>query len=94
MHDSQAQVPALKEFAVEDRPNVPIVFWSFRVMVGLGMLMLLLGVVSLWLRRSGGLYQSRWFLRFSLFMGPSGLIALLAGWITTEVGRQPGSFTG
>ncbi|PST68612.1 cytochrome D ubiquinol oxidase subunit I [Shewanella algae] len=89
MHDSQAQVPALKEFAVEDRPNVPIVFWSFRVMVGLGMLMLLLGVVSLWLRRSGGLYQSRWFLRFSLFMGPSGLIALLAGWITTEVGRQP-----
>ncbi|SQC93634.1 Cytochrome d ubiquinol oxidase subunit 1 [Cedecea neteri] len=58
-------------------------------MAGLGMLMILLGVASLWLRYRNRLFESRPFLRFALWMGPSGLIAILAGWITTEVGRQP-----
>lgn len=88
-HEWSGQFPGLKEFAAEDRPNSPVVFWSFRIMVGLGMLMLLLGVWSLWLRWRGGLFQSKLFLRFAMWMGPSGLIAILAGWFTTEIGRQP-----
>lgn len=58
-------------------------------MVGLGMLMLLLGAWSLWLRRTGSLFESRAFLRFALLMGPAGLVAIIAGWFTTEIGRQP-----
>ncbi|HIE5563737.1 TPA: cytochrome ubiquinol oxidase subunit I [Enterobacter kobei] len=88
-HSLDKQVPALKSFPKEDRPNSTIIFWSFRVMAGLGMLMVLLGVVSAWLRWRGRLYTSKPFLYFALFMGPSGLIALLAGWFTTEIGRQP-----
>lgn len=88
-HSLDKQVPALKSFPKEDRPNSTVVFWSFRVMVALGMLMILLGVVSLWMRRGQRLYTSRAFLWFVLLMGPSGLIALVAGWITTEMGRQP-----
>ncbi len=88
-HEWDGQFPGLKEFAREDRPNSPVVFWSFRIMVGLGMLMLVLGVWSLWLRWRGGLFQSKLFLRFAMWMGPSGLIAILAGWYTTEIGRQP-----
>ncbi|ADM98015.1 cytochrome ubiquinol oxidase subunit I [Dickeya dadantii] len=88
-HRLDQQVPALKSFPKEDRPNSTVVFWSFRIMVGLGMLMILLGVIGLWLRWRRRLYQSRPFLWFTLLMGPSGLIAILAGWFTTEVGRQP-----
>ena len=88
-HELYGQIPGLKEFAPGDRPNSTIVFWSFRVMVGLGMLMLLLGVWALWLRWRRRLYENRWFLRFALLMGPSGSIAILAGWFTTEIGRQP-----
>jgi len=88
-HSLDKQVPALKDFPKEDRPNSTIVFWSFRIMAGLGMLMLLLGVVAVWLRYRQRVYTSRPFLWFALLMGPSGLIAILAGWVTTEVGRQP-----
>jgi cytochrome d ubiquinol oxidase subunit I len=88
-HELYGQVPGLKEFAPEDRPNATVVFWSFRVMVGLGMLMLLAGLWSLWLRWRGKLYERRIFLHFATWMGPSGLVAILAGWFTTEIGRQP-----
>jgi cytochrome d ubiquinol oxidase subunit I len=88
-HSLTEPIPALKDFPREDRPNSTIVFWSFRVMAGLGMLMILVGVWSLWLRWREGLYRNRAFLRLVLWMGPSGLLALLAGWFTTEVGRQP-----
>lgn len=88
-HSPDKQVPALKEFPKEDRPNSTMVFWSFRIMAGLGMLMILLGAIALRLRYKQRLYTSRPFLRFALWMGPSGLIAILAGWVTTEVGRQP-----
>ena len=88
-HSLDKQVPALKSFPKADRPNSPIVFWSFRIMAGLGMLMMVMSLAALWLRRKGRIWQSRPFLWFALCMGPSGLIAILAGWITTEVGRQP-----
>ncbi|UVE17148.1 cytochrome ubiquinol oxidase subunit I [Pseudomonas sp. LS44] len=88
-HSLDEQVPALKEFPKADRANSTIVFWTFRIMVGLGLLMLFTGVWSLWLRWRGTLYESRAFLHLVVWMGPSGLIAILAGWFTTEVGRQP-----
>ena len=88
-HSWSGEIRGLKEFPPEDRPNSTIVFWSFRIMVGMGLLMLLLGVLGLVLRLRNRLYDTRWFHRFALAMAPSGLIALLAGWITTEVGRQP-----
>lgn len=88
-HSLDKQVPALTEFPKEDRPNSLIVFWSFRIMVGLGMLMILVGVWGTWLRYKKKLYESKAFLRLTFLMAPSGLIAILAGWFTTEVGRQP-----
>ncbi|MGE8539201.1 MAG: cytochrome ubiquinol oxidase subunit I, partial [Acinetobacter sp.] len=88
-HSMDGTVIGLKDFAPEDRPNSTIVFWSFRIMVGLGMLMLLLAVWGAWSRKKGRFYESRALHRFALIMGPSGFIAMLAGWFTTEVGRQP-----
>jgi cytochrome d ubiquinol oxidase subunit I len=88
-HEWNGQFPGLKEFAPEDRPNSTVVFWSFRIMVGLGLLMLLLGVWAAWLRWREKLYVSKPFLHFAQWMGPAGLIAILAGWYTTEIGRQP-----
>ncbi|WP_419794132.1 cytochrome ubiquinol oxidase subunit I [Pseudomonas palleroniana] len=88
-HSLDKQIPALKSFPKEDRPNSTIIFFSFRIMAGLGMLMIVTGLLGLALRRHGALYRNRLFLRLVLFMGPTGLIAMLAGWITTEVGRQP-----
>ncbi|MNZ75125.1 putative cytochrome bd menaquinol oxidase subunit I [compost metagenome] len=88
-HSLTEPIPALKDFPKADRPNSTVVFWSFRVMAGLGMLMILVGIWSLWLRWRGRLYEARNFLRLTLLMGPSGLIAILAGWFTTEIGRQP-----
>lgn len=88
-HSWNDQFPGLKEFPPEDRPNSAIVFWSFRVMVGLGVLMISLGLWSAWLRWRRNLFHYRPFLHFALWMGPSGLVAILAGWFTTEIGRQP-----
>ena len=68
-HTWDGQFPGLKEFPREDRPNSTIVFWTFRVMVGLGVLMIALGAWSLVLRRGGRLYRSRAFLRFALADG-------------------------
>ena len=58
-------------------------------MVGLGVLMILMAILGVWLRKTGEFYDSVWLHKFALYMGPSGFIALLAGWFTTEVGRQP-----
>lgn len=88
-HTLHGTIPGLKEFPPEDRPNSTIVFFTFRIMVGLGIAMLLLGVWGAYQRWRGALFNSKPFLIFALCMGPTGLIALLAGWITTEVGRQP-----
>jgi cytochrome d ubiquinol oxidase subunit I len=88
-HDWDGEIKGLKEWAPEDRPDAPLIFWTFRVMVGIGFAMLGLGLLSLWLRRRRRLYDSRWFLRLALLMGPAGFVAVLCGWITTESGRQP-----
>lgn len=88
-HEWDGEVRGLKDWPPEERPNAALIFWTFRVMVGLGLLMILMGLVSLYLRWKGRLYEPSWFHRAAVVMGPSGLIAVLAGWITTEVGRQP-----
>ena len=88
-HSLHKQVPALKDFPKEDRPYSPAVFWSFRIMVGMGVLMIALGICSAWLRYRRRLYHSRPFQWFALCMGPAGLIALFTETATTEMGRQP-----
>lgn len=88
-HSLHKQVPALKDFPKEDRPYSPAVFWSFRIMVGMGVLMIALGICSAWLRYRRRLYHSRPFQWFALCMGPAGLIAFFNDTATTEMGRQP-----
>ena len=88
-HDLNAPLDGLDTVPEEDRPPVGVVFWSFRVMVGLGTLMALLGMLSLYARWRRKLYEWKPLHRFALAMAPSGLVAVIAGWITTEVGRQP-----
>jgi cytochrome bd ubiquinol oxidase subunit I len=93
-HDWNGVVRGLNEFPADQRPPVAIVFWSFRVMVGIGFLMLGIGIWSLWLRYRRALYDAPWLHRAAIVMGPSGFAAVLAGWITTEVGRQPWTVQG
>ncbi|MCB1509971.1 MAG: cytochrome ubiquinol oxidase subunit I [Hyphomicrobiaceae bacterium] len=88
-HDWNGTVRGLKEWPKSDWPNGPLVFWSFRIMVGIGFAMLGIGLWSLYARFRGGLAEAHRLQRAALVMGPSGFIAVLAGWITTEVGRQP-----
>ncbi|MEO8346299.1 MAG: cytochrome ubiquinol oxidase subunit I [Betaproteobacteria bacterium] len=88
-HDINGVVKGLKDFAPQDRPPVPIVFWAFRVMVGMGMLMLTVVAWGAWLRLRGRLFASPAFLFVCNFMAPAGFIAVVAGWTVTEVGRQP-----
>jgi cytochrome d ubiquinol oxidase subunit I len=88
-HDLNAPLAGLDTIPDDKQPPVFIVFWSFRVMVALGFLMLGLGMFSLYCRWRGTFDSNRLFLRSALLMGPAGFVAVLAGWITTEVGRQP-----
>jgi cytochrome d ubiquinol oxidase subunit I len=88
-HDWNGEVKGLKAWPPPDRPPAPIVFWTFRLMVAIGTAMALLGLFSLWLRWRRRLYDTRWFHWAAILMGPSGFVAVLAGWVTTEVGRQP-----
>jgi cytochrome d ubiquinol oxidase subunit I len=88
-HDRNAPLKGLKTIPKENRPPAEIVFWSFRIMVGLGFLMLVLGLFSLLARAMKRLYDWRLLHRFALLMGPAGFVAVIAGWVTTEVGRQP-----
>ena len=88
-HQIDAPMAGLDTVPRQDWPPVPITFWSFRIMVGLGMLMLALGLFSLWERWRGRLYINRGLHRFAIAMGPAGFVAVIAGWVTTETGRQP-----
>ncbi len=88
-HSFQGKVLGLKEFPKEDRPDVFILFWSFRLMVAIGFVLL---VVMIWagvLWRQGRLYENRSFLKTLLVIHPLGFLATEFGWITNEVGRQP-----
>jgi cytochrome d ubiquinol oxidase subunit I len=88
-HSVDGVVKGLRDFAPADRPPVAIVFWAFRVMVALGLLMFAFGLASLALRRHDQLYTHRWLQRGMVAMGPAGFIAIISGWTVTEVGRQP-----
>ncbi len=88
-HDWNAPVEGLKTIPAGERPPVSIIFWSFRIMVGLGFLMFALGLWSLVARMRRRLYDWRPLHLFALLMGPAGFVAVIAGWITTENGRQP-----
>lgn len=88
-HDANAEIIGLKSFDKDKRPPAAVVFWSFRIMVGLGLLMILTGLMAMWLYVKGRLFTSIWFQRWCIAMGPSGFIAVIAGWFVTEVGRQP-----
>ncbi|GAA4777686.1 cytochrome ubiquinol oxidase subunit I [Stakelama sediminis] len=88
-HDPTAALPGLTDFPRSEWPPVPIVFWSFRIMVGLGFAMLGLGLWSLFARYRKRLYSTPWLHRAAMVMGPAGFVAVIAGWVTTEVGRQP-----
>lgn len=88
-HSAAGEVKGLKDFPPDQRPDALVLFWSFRLMVGIGMAMLGLGLWSLVLRWRDRLYDAPWMHRAAVLMGPSGFIAVLAGWVTTEAGRQP-----
>lgn len=88
-HSWDGRVPGLKDVPPADRPDSAIIFWTFRVMVGLGFLMLGLGAWSLYARGRGSFYTGRWLHRVALIMSPAPIVAMLCGWMTTEIGRQP-----
>jgi cytochrome bd ubiquinol oxidase subunit I len=88
-HSWSGEVKGLKDFPPDDRPPVLIPFFAFRVMVGLGILMLLISWYGLLKWKRGTLFMSRWYLRAWIWMMPSGFVALLSGWWVAEVGRQP-----
>jgi cytochrome d ubiquinol oxidase subunit I len=88
-HEMDGEVRGLKDFPPDQRPQALIPFWTFRIMVGLGFLMLALGLWSLWARWRKTLYENKWLHRAAMLMGPSGFVAVLAAWYTTEIGRQP-----
>jgi len=93
-HELEGRFKGLKEFLPNDRPPVFPVFLSFRLMVGMGLLMLLIGIVGAWLWFRGRLFDTPWYAQYTQYAWPLGFIAILAGWYTTEVGRQPWIATG
>jgi cytochrome bd ubiquinol oxidase subunit I len=89
-HDPNARVQGLDAVAPDRRPPVNVVRVAFQLMVGIGTLLALLGVGLIAVRvRRRRLPQSRWFYRALVLAGPLSVVALIAGWVTTEVGRQP-----
>jgi cytochrome d ubiquinol oxidase subunit I len=89
-HDPNATVTGLDSVPAADRPPVNVVRIAFQTMVGIGTLLAALAVLVLWTWwRRGRLPRSPWFYRALVLAGPAALVALIAGWVTTEVGRQP-----
>ena len=88
-HDWDGEVQGIKDWPKNERPNVWIVFYCFRIMVGLGFLYALVSLFGLFLVFRRKLIHTNWFLKLLLFLTPTGLIASLAGWYVTEFGRQP-----
>jgi cytochrome bd ubiquinol oxidase subunit I len=88
-HTFDGEVRGLKDWPPDERPPVAVVFWCFRVMVGLGMMMIFTGAAALLLYWKKRLFDTPWFQYWCMAMTPAGFIAVLAGWFVTEVGRQP-----
>jgi cytochrome d ubiquinol oxidase subunit I len=88
-HSLDGTLVGLKTVAAGDRPYVPLVFFSFRIMVGIGVLLIAMAAWGQWLRHRGRLRESRRYLWLLIPVAPLGLVATIAGWVTTEAGRQP-----
>ena len=88
-HEFDGEVKGLKEWPKEERPPVAWVFWSFRIMIGIGMLMIATGLLALVLYFRKRLFDTTWFQYWCMALTPAGFIAVLAGWFVTEIGRQP-----
>jgi cytochrome d ubiquinol oxidase subunit I len=88
-HEWDGEVRGLRSFSPEDRPNPIIPFFAFRIMVGIGMIMIAVGVTGSVLWLMGRLWTTRWFLRALVWASPLGFLAVLSGWFVAEVGRQP-----
>lgn len=88
-HNLQGTIHSLNQYSEDELPWVPLVFWSFRLMVGLGLMMALSGVAGLVVRLRGRFWRARWLHWLMVLMAPAGFLAMLAGWVVTEAGRQP-----
>lgn len=88
-HHMDGELVGLKSVAASERPPVAAVFWSFRIMVGLGLLILLAAVIGLYLRYTNRLYNQAWFLKFCILLAPAGFVSIITGWFVAELGRQP-----
>ena len=93
-HDLNGLFPGLKSVSAADRPPLAPVFFAFRIMVGIGLLMIAIAYVGLWLWWRGRLLETRWFLRLAAQTWWLGFVAVICGWIVTETGRQPWVVTG
>lgn len=88
-HSLDTPILGLNAFPADERPKSAMIFWAFRIMVAIGFGMLFIGLWSAWARWKGHLNEASWLHRAAIVMGPSGFLAVICGWITTEVGRQP-----
>jgi cytochrome d ubiquinol oxidase subunit I len=88
-HSWDGEVQGLKAVPPSDQPNVPVVFFAFRIMVGIAMILLATAITGLILRLRGRLFDTSWFQLLAMAVTPLGFLAVLAGWTTTEAGRQP-----
>jgi cytochrome d ubiquinol oxidase subunit I len=93
-HDPNGLFPGLKSVPPSERPPVVPVFFAFRIMVGIGLLMIAIGLTGAFLAWRGRLTTTRWYLQIVQYGWWLGFVAILCGWITTEVGRQPWIATG
>ena len=88
-HKLDGELPGLDMAKPSDRPNITMVFFTFRVMVGIGFLLLAMSLSGLYLWFKKQLFSSTWYHRLLIYSTPLGFIAVTTGWITAEVGRQP-----
>jgi len=93
-HDIYSEIKGLKELPPEERPNVSVSFFSFRIMIAMAILMLVTALIGIWLRRRHDIETKRWYLRLTMFTAPAGLIAVIAGWSAAEAARQPWTIYG
>ena len=88
-HNLNGEVKGLKEWPPDQRPHAAWVFWAFRLMVGLGLLMITTGLMAIVLYFKKRLFDTRWFQYWCMALTPAGFVTVLAGWFVTEIGRQP-----